>query len=155
MRELLSRIDSDELTSWQLYAELEPFGEERADLRAGIIAAVIANANRDQKKRREPFTPRDFMPCLNAETRREPSNAERLRKLAAALGARPAALSDAGKRAGDHVHLAGKPVDVHEQGGDEQGGEDNGHEQQEALERHVGITSSRQSIPGMRRKAMP
>lgn len=155
MKELLARIDSEELTSWQLYAELEPFGEERADLRAGIIAAVIANANRDPKKRREPFTPRDFMPCLNAEARREPSNAERLRKLAAALGARPAALSDAGKHAGNHVHLAGKAVDVHENGGDKEGREDDGHEQQEALERHVGTTSSPQSIPGTRRKVMP
>jgi hypothetical protein len=49
------------------YASLEPFGEERADVRAGIIAAVIANANRDRKKRPDPFTPADFMPFVKRE----------------------------------------------------------------------------------------
>lgn len=41
---------------------MEPFGEERADLRAGIIASTIANANRDPKRRRKPYKPEDFMP---------------------------------------------------------------------------------------------
>ncbi len=43
------------------YASLEPFGEERADLRSAIVASVIANANRDPDKH-EPFTFDDFMP---------------------------------------------------------------------------------------------
>jgi hypothetical protein len=42
------------------YARLEPFGEERADLRMAVLAALIANANRDPAKKREPFTPEDF-----------------------------------------------------------------------------------------------
>lgn len=46
------------------YAELEPFGEERADLRSGIIASVLANVNRDAKKHPKPFTPQDFMPVF-------------------------------------------------------------------------------------------
>lgn len=44
------------------YASLEPFGEERADLRAGIICSVMANLQSDPKKRKKPFTPVDFMP---------------------------------------------------------------------------------------------
>ena len=44
------------------FAGIEPFGEERADVRAGIIASVIANVNRDAKKRSQPFAPSDFMP---------------------------------------------------------------------------------------------
>jgi len=44
------------------YFKLEPFGEDRADLRAGIIASTIANVHRDSKKRRKPYTPQDFMP---------------------------------------------------------------------------------------------
>ena len=44
------------------YAGLEPFGEERADLRAGIVASTVANAARDPKTQREPFTPYEFMP---------------------------------------------------------------------------------------------
>lgn len=41
------------------YYSLEPFGEERADLRAGIISSTIANVNRGKHK---PFKPTDFMP---------------------------------------------------------------------------------------------
>lgn len=47
------------------YYKIEPFGEERADLRAGIIASVIANANRDSK--RKAFEPKDFMPRFEAK----------------------------------------------------------------------------------------
>jgi hypothetical protein len=32
-----------ELAEWAAYYQCEPFGEERADLRAGIVASVIAN----------------------------------------------------------------------------------------------------------------
>lgn len=60
--ELLARISSEELTEWMAFSDLEPFGDERADVRSGIVAATIANANRDPKRKREPFTPRDFMP---------------------------------------------------------------------------------------------
>ncbi len=60
--ELDRRMSSRELTEWMAYFEVEPWGEERADLRSGIVASVIANANRDPKKRKQPFAPADFMP---------------------------------------------------------------------------------------------
>lgn len=60
MGELLATISSRELAEWALYAELEPFGATRADVRAGIVAATVANVNRDPKKRKEPYTPGDF-----------------------------------------------------------------------------------------------
>lgn len=60
--EMLTRMSSRELSEWMAYATLEPFGEERADLRAGIIASTIANANRDPKHKPKPFAPSDFMP---------------------------------------------------------------------------------------------
>lgn len=47
------------------YAKLEPFGEERADLRAGIVAATIANAHR--RKGSKPFKPSDFMPAFGPQ----------------------------------------------------------------------------------------
>lgn len=53
-------ISSRELTEWAAFLQLEPHGEERADLRAGIIASTIANANK--KKGTSPFKPEDFMP---------------------------------------------------------------------------------------------
>jgi hypothetical protein len=43
------------------YDRLEPIGDERADLRAAITAALIANANRDSQKRPTPFTAEDFL----------------------------------------------------------------------------------------------
>ena len=60
VRELLSRIDSHELSEWIAYQGIEPFGEERADLRSGIIAAVTANAWRG--KGDKAMSPQDFMP---------------------------------------------------------------------------------------------
>ncbi|MBA7515235.1 hypothetical protein ES705_07274 [subsurface metagenome] len=55
-------LDSFEFAEWLAYYQLEPFGEERSDLRAGIITSAIANANRDPKKRSRAYTPGDFMP---------------------------------------------------------------------------------------------
>ena len=40
----------------------EPFGGERGDLQAGIVASTVANVNRDPKKKRKPYEPGDFMP---------------------------------------------------------------------------------------------
>ena len=61
--ELLERLDARELADWMAYSQIEPFGEERADFRAGIIAAVIANVNRAENA--PPAEPEDFMPFLD------------------------------------------------------------------------------------------
>lgn len=49
---------------WYVYYLAEPFGEERDDLRSGIVASVIANSNRDPKRHPKPYEPKDFMPNL-------------------------------------------------------------------------------------------
>lgn len=68
MEELLERISSRELTEWQAFEQLEgPIGPVRDDLRAAIPASVIANVNRDTKKRRKPFSPMDFIPKWGEE----------------------------------------------------------------------------------------
>jgi len=36
--------------------------QERRDWRSGLIASVIANANRNPKKRSKPYQPSDFLP---------------------------------------------------------------------------------------------
>ena len=61
VNEMLKSISGNDLIEWMAYAKLEPFGEERADLRMGILAALIANVNRDSEKTDE-FTPQQFMP---------------------------------------------------------------------------------------------
>lgn len=60
MAELLARISSRELTEWMLYYQVEPFGEERGDLRSAVVAATVANTQRGKKGR--PFKPAAFMP---------------------------------------------------------------------------------------------
>ena len=64
MAEMLSRISSRELLEWKILYGLELMGEERADYRAGIVAATVANSTRDSKKHRKPYRPQDFMPYL-------------------------------------------------------------------------------------------
>ncbi|MFZ2738093.1 MAG: DUF4035 domain-containing protein [Burkholderiaceae bacterium] len=71
VRELLARIGSDELTEWMAFYQLEPFGDFRADVRAGIVASTFANANRARDTK--PFTPEDFMPFVDKQPAKAPS----------------------------------------------------------------------------------
>ena len=67
----LQRISSHELAEWSAEYSIEPFGDVRGDLQAGIVAATIANVNRDPDKKSKPFTAVDFMPDfegVSAET---------------------------------------------------------------------------------------
>jgi hypothetical protein len=59
--EVLRRYTSRELSEMIAFDRLEPIGDERADRRSAIIAALIANANRDRAVRPTPFTEDDFM----------------------------------------------------------------------------------------------
>lgn len=56
------RLSSRELTEWMAFYALEPWGSDVESWRFGMIAAVIANVNRDSKKQPRAFTPQDFMP---------------------------------------------------------------------------------------------
>lgn len=69
---MLRKISSRQLTEWMAFSKLEPFGEERADLRMGILAALIANVNRDPKKQPAPYEPDDFMPNFDGSSREKP-----------------------------------------------------------------------------------
>lgn len=59
--ELEQRMSSRELIEWQAYAELEPFGDMRADLRMGIQTAALVRVWADPKKAKA-ITPATFMP---------------------------------------------------------------------------------------------
>lgn len=75
-----------ELGAWAALWTINPWGEDRADLRSGVIASVIANVNRDQKRRPSPFMPKDFMPYARAEEQRDTQ--ELSRKIRSAFMAR-------------------------------------------------------------------
>jgi hypothetical protein len=55
-------ISSRELAEWMVFYNMEPWGAEVEDWRTGMVASVIANVNRDPKKRKEPYNPDDFIP---------------------------------------------------------------------------------------------
>ena len=82
--ELLSRISSRELTEWQAYYSLDPFGEDRADLRAGIIAATTANMLR--AKGAKGYKPQDFMPRFEKPRQDWRDQLEIVKTLNTALG---------------------------------------------------------------------
>ena len=46
--------------------------EERTDRRIGRLCAIIANVNRDPKKRKEPFTEEDFIPKQRTKKKQTP-----------------------------------------------------------------------------------
>lgn len=59
---MLRELSPSELGTWAALYRLDPWGEMRADLRAGIGHALLANINRDSKQRPQPFSAADFMP---------------------------------------------------------------------------------------------
>ena len=65
---MLSRMPARIFLEWWKYYQYEPFGEERADLRAGIIASTFANAFR--KKGTKAFSPAVFMPKFGPRVKR-------------------------------------------------------------------------------------
>ena len=80
---LLAELSSTQIAEWMAYFRLEPSGERRADLRAGIIASTVANAHRAKDSR--PYKPQDFMPDFEQGTD-EDEAAALFAKAQAALG---------------------------------------------------------------------
>jgi len=75
------------LMDWSRYYAEEPWGEERADVRAGIIAAVIANSNRGKSGKK--FRIRDFLAGALMKPKKPLTEEERLNKawaIAQAMG---------------------------------------------------------------------
>lgn len=56
---MLNSMSSKELADWQAYYTLEPWGDERADLRMGVLCALIANMFR--KKGSRPHKAEEFV----------------------------------------------------------------------------------------------
>jgi len=61
----LSHISSKEISEWMAYNRIEPFGEERADIRSAIIACTLANVYRGKDK--PPFKIDDFIPTFKKQ----------------------------------------------------------------------------------------
>jgi hypothetical protein len=66
VRQMLESIDSRELSEWIAYANVEPFGEDRADIRHGIACTVVANSALGSKGGARPA---DFIPRFGGSRR--------------------------------------------------------------------------------------
>ena len=60
VRSVLAQLDMQELMEWFAFWTIQPWSAERADRRAGIIAATVANVNVSAKDGR-PFEVEEFM----------------------------------------------------------------------------------------------
>jgi hypothetical protein len=58
--DLLSNMSSREFSEWMAYYSIEPFGEDRIDIAAGLIASTLANIHRDPKQRQKPYSVEEF-----------------------------------------------------------------------------------------------
>lgn len=77
---MLRNMSARTYLGWLRYAAVEPFDEERADLRAGIIASTIANAFGGRKSGK-PFSPSDFMPFSEKPPSRRRTTDEMFQKV--------------------------------------------------------------------------
>lgn len=84
---MLAEMRPSELGEWAALWSISPWGQQRDDLRAGVIASTVANVHRDPKRRPTPFRPLDFMPFDERDDRER--NRDLSRRLLAALGLTP------------------------------------------------------------------
>lgn len=76
VRQAQLQISSAEFTEWLAFYELEPFGDQVADMRHGTAAALLANVNRNGKEKPEPYRAADFIQwgeLCEAEPEAEPT----------------------------------------------------------------------------------
>jgi hypothetical protein len=73
---MLREMRPSELGEWSALFRSNPWGEQRADLRAGIIASAVANSMA-KKRDGTAFKPKDFMPYLDLEKDNEADSLSR------------------------------------------------------------------------------
>lgn len=70
--ELERTLSAREFVEWMEVYRIEPFGEEAAFLRSGIVSSTIANCNRGPNQ--EAFCATDFMPFYREEEEKQDSD---------------------------------------------------------------------------------
>ena len=90
VREAQHRIDAREFAEWRAYYRLEPWGEDRGDLRTAILAWLLAPTLLRGTKtwRVKDFLARDFLGLLEQEAAPPPKrrrvSANRIRQVLSA-----------------------------------------------------------------------
>ena len=73
---MLAQIPLPLFYEWAEYANRKPFGEERADLRAGFIASEVANSQHFKHPR--AMRPIDFMPFSDGHKKQGPQTPKQM-----------------------------------------------------------------------------
>lgn len=76
---MLREIPSHLLIEWMAFYNLEPFGYEADFQGHALTSSIIAESNRDPKKRSNAFTTSDFMPKEEQDDDEVPSVFKRLK----------------------------------------------------------------------------
>lgn len=76
--ELRATLSNAEFQEWCLYFQIEPFGESRADLRNGIVAATIQNVYSAWVGGEQTARPADFMPYIDKPEPTQPVEDDRV-----------------------------------------------------------------------------
>lgn len=82
---MLSRIDSREFSEWQAYYSIDPFGDQRADLRNAILCSTVL-APHVEKGKTGP-KPSEFMLFQDKESEPEKSSTQKTVTLSGKAGA--------------------------------------------------------------------
>lgn len=78
---MLREMPSKLLAEWQAFFSLEPFGYESDFQGHALTASIIAEANRNPAKRKDPYTVAEFMPKQSKQEEEEqPSVFKRLKE---------------------------------------------------------------------------
>ncbi|MCP4475381.1 MAG: DUF4035 domain-containing protein [Gammaproteobacteria bacterium] len=59
---LLPYMSSKQLREAEIYYSMDPYGEKQGYRQAASVCSVIANVNRDSKRKPIPYKTEDFMP---------------------------------------------------------------------------------------------
>jgi hypothetical protein len=70
---MLRGMSARQFEEWQIYAELEPWGELRQDLRIAHVVSTLVNLQRDSTKHPEPYPIADFLLRFDDDEKGEPA----------------------------------------------------------------------------------
>lgn len=72
VKELELTLSGHELSEWQAFFRLDPFGEDRADLRNAMLISSLVNLFKGKKS--QPVRPEDYMLFLNKRRKSKVTN---------------------------------------------------------------------------------
>lgn len=76
---MLGEMTSPQFVEWLAFWDLEPWGTDVEDLRAGAVCATVANMAGKSLKEDAVRTPGDFFPSRSMPPKEEPSIKDKVR----------------------------------------------------------------------------